>query len=325
MKISHYFEFEDSITGGISSSVKHQRKILERRDIDFNEEPDLESDILDINVPGPRSIFYALRAKRKGIPIVMHTHLTAEEWEGGSFRFTNFLSTPFKYYLKYTYSLADHLICPSDYNKHLMEDYSSTSKTVISNGVDKEKLEGFEELREEYLEKYNLEPPVVFCVGLVLKRKGLKAFIETAREMPELDFVWFGYLHENLKTRETKNLIESSPENCQFTGYIDDIRGGFAAGDIFFFPTKEENEGISLLEALSCGKPVLIRDIEIYDWLEDGKNCLKADDGDFDEKLEKLKDPDLRDEIGQEALEKSKEFELDKIGDELVSVYKDLI
>lgn len=304
--------------------MKHQRKILENREVEFTTSPDLDSDILDINVPGPRSLFYAFRARRKGIPVVMHSHLTAEEWEGGSFRFTDFLSTPFKYYLKFTYSQADYLICPSEYNKELMEDYSDTPKTVISNGVDKERLEGFEELREEYLERYDLEPPVVFCVGLVLKRKGLESFIETARKMPELDFVWFGYLHENLKTRETKKMIENSPENCQFTGYIEDIRGGFAAGDIFFFPTKEENEGISLLEALSCRKPVLIRDIEIFDWLEDGKNCLKSD-GDFEKDLEKLKDPELRQEIGQEALKKSKEFELDKIGDELISVYKDLI
>ena len=324
MKISHYFEFEDSVTGGIASSVKHQRKILEQTDIEFTEEPNPEYDILDINVPGPRSIFHALRARRKGTPIVMHSHLTAEEWEGGSFRFTNFLSTPFKYYLKFAYSLADHLICPSEYNRNLMENYTSTPKTVISNGVDKERLEGFENLREEYLEKYGLEPPVVFCVGLVLKRKGLRDFIETARIMPELDFVWFGYLHENLKTKETKKMIDNSPENCQFTGYIEDIRGGFAAGDIFFFPTKEENEGISLLEALSCGKPVLIRDIEIFDWLEDGENCLKSK-GEFKKELEKLKDKDLRQSIGAKAREKSKEFELDKVGDELVPVYKDLI
>lgn len=324
MKISHYFEFEGSVTGGISSSVKHQRKILEQREIEFTEKPDLESDILDINVPGPRSIFYALRARRRDIPVVMHSHLTAEEWEGGSFRFTDFLSTPFKYYLKFAYSLADHLICPSDYNKELIEEYTDTPKTVVSNGVDKERLEGFEDLREEYMDRYDLEAPVVFCVGLVLKRKGLEEFIETAREMPELDFVWFGYLHENLKTRETKKMIEDSPENCQFTGYIEDIRGGFAAGDIFFFPTKEENEGISLLEALSCGKPVLIRDIEIFDWLEDGKNCLKSD-GNFKEKLEKLKDEDLRQEIGLEAEKKSEDFELDEIGDKLIPLYKDLI
>jgi len=44
MKISHYFEFEDSVTGGIASSVKHQRKILEQRQINFTEKPDLSSD-----------------------------------------------------------------------------------------------------------------------------------------------------------------------------------------------------------------------------------------------------------------------------------------
>jgi len=70
-------------------------------------------------------------------------------------------------------------------------------------------------------------------------------------------------------------LIES-PRNCTFTGYIDDIRGAFAAGDIFCFPTHEENEGIALLEAMAAGKPVLVRDIETFSWLADGEDSLKV-------------------------------------------------
>jgi hypothetical protein len=70
--------------------------------------------------------------------------------------------------------------------------------------------------------------------------------------------------------------------------------------------------------------PSHLREISGSDWLEDGKNCVKSD-GDFEKKLENLKDEDLRKEIGLKAREKSKEFELDKIGDELIPVYKGLI
>lgn len=310
--------------------MKNQRKILENRDIDYTTKPDLDADILHLNNMGPKSIYYARKAKKKNIPVIIHTHQTAEDFEN-SFIFSNIIAKPMKPYLKYAYSLADHLICPSDYNKRTINDYSDASKTVISNGFDSEKLEGFEELREEYLQKYDLEPPVVFNVGHVIKRKGLKSFIETAREMPELDFAWFGFLNPMgegsssiLQGWQTKKMVDNAPENCTFTGYIDDIRGGFAAGDIFFFPTQNENEGIALLEAMACGKPPVVRNIETFEWMEYGENCLKSD-GNFKKELEKLKNSNLRQQIGVKAKEKSKEFELDRIGDELISTYKDLI
>lgn len=330
MKISHYFEWERWITGGHQQSVKNQRKILEEHGIDYTTKPDLDADILHLNNMGPRSIYYAKKAQKKDIPVVIHTHQTAEDLKD-SFAFTNQLSRAAKPYLKYAYSLADRLICPSEHNKTVIENYSDVEKSVISNGFDPEKIEGFEELREEYLKRYDLEPPVVFNVGHVIKRKGLEAFIETARSMPELDFVWFGYLNPMggeldrlLKSRSTQKLVDNSPENCIFTGYIQDIRGAYAAGDIFFWPSKNENEGIALLEAMSASKPIVIRDIETYNWLDHEKNCLKAEE-DFVAELERLKDSELREKLSKKVKQKSKEFEIDKIGPELVKVYKELV
>jgi glycosyltransferase involved in cell wall biosynthesis len=332
MKISHFFEWEDAVTGGHAQSVKNQRKILEQRDIEYTTEPDLSADILHLNNMGPKSIYYARKGQKRDIPVVIHAHQTAEDFRE-SFAFSNILSKPMKPYLKYAYSLADQLICPSEHNRQVLEKYTDRPKEVISNGFDKGKLEGYESLEAEYLEKYDLEPPVVFCIGHVIKRKGLKSFIETARKMPETDFVWFGYLNptggdsclDNLaKSRSTKKLVENSPDNCQFTGYIDDVRGAFAAGDIFFFPTKNENEGMALLEAMACGKPPVVRDIGTFRWLDQGENCLKAERG-FDSKLENLKDKEERDRIGSNAEEKSQDFELDKVGDKLIEVYERLL
>lgn len=301
---------------------------MDERGIEYTTEPDLEADILHLNNMGPKSIYYARKARKKGVPVVIHTHQTAEDFEN-SFAFSNILAKPMKPYLRYAYSLADHLICPSEYNKKTLQDYTDVEKTIISNGFDPEKLEGHEELREEYLDRYDLEPPVVFNVGHVIKRKGLKSFIETAKEMPELDFVWFGYLNPTggdgitdrlLKSRDTKKLVENSPENCKFTGYIEDVRGAFAAGDVFFFPTKNENEGIALLEAMGCGKPPVVRDIETFEWLDHGMNCLKTED-DFATQLEKMKDKETREEIGEAAQRKSEDYTIESVGDRLENLY----
>jgi glycosyltransferase involved in cell wall biosynthesis len=322
MKVSHYFEFADAVTGGIAESVRHQRKMLDRQGVEYTTDPTLDADLLHLNLAGPRSVAHALRARRRDLPVVMHTHVTAEDF-GDSFRFTNALAKPLRPYLRRAYGLADALVCPSEYNRDLIETYADVPTRVISNGVDTEKLDGFEALEEEYRDRYDLSAPTVFLVGHVIKRKGLAAFVETARRMPDLDFAWFGPLDLSLKGRDTKRLIRESPDNCTFTGYVDDVRGAFAAGDVFFFPTHEENEGIALLEALAAGKPAVVRDIETFDWLEDGRECLKSD-GEFHDQLDRLKDPKLRETLGDNARRTSDQFALSTTSEELRGLYEEL-
>jgi glycosyltransferase involved in cell wall biosynthesis len=330
MKVSHYFEWEAYITGGHEQSVRNQRKIMDRAGIEYTTEPTLEADILHLNNMGPKSVYHAKRANREDVPVLIHGHQTAEDFEE-SFAFSDVLAKPLRPYLEYAYDLGDHLVCPSEHNRAVIEEYTDTPTTVISNGFDPEKLEGHESLREEYLDRYDLEPPVVFNVGHVIPRKGLEAFVETARALPDLDFVWFGYLNPTghtidriLRSRETQRLVESAPENVTFTGYVEDIRGAFAAGDIFFFPTKNENEGMALLEAMACGKPPVVRDIPTFEWLEHGTDSLKAETA-FEAQIDRLRDPDERRAIGETARDRSQAFTLEAVGDELVALYESLV
>lgn len=323
MRISHYLEFEDAISGGIRESVRHQRQMLEERGIEYGTDPELWADVLHLNLMGPRSVYHARRARKHDVPVVIHTHVTAEDF-GDSFRWTNLLARPLRPYLERAYGLGDLLVCPSEYNQSLLETYTDVETRIVTNGVDTTKLDGYESLREEYLQRYDLSPPVVFMVGHVIKRKGLETFVETAREMPELDFIWFGPLDRSLKGRPTRRLIDSAPQNCTFPGFVDDIRGAYAAGDVFFFPTHEENEGIALLEALVTGTPVVVRDIETFDWLEDGTDCLKADE-DFREPLERLQDDQLRERLGANAKERGEAFALSNVADDLEACYTEVL
>ena len=329
MRVSHYFEWEGTITGGHAQSVRNQRKVLDRRGIEYTTEPDLDADLLHLNNMGPRSCYYAWKAQRRDVPVVIHVHQTAADFREG-FAFSNLLARPLEPYLRRAYPLGDHLICPSEHTLGVIEGYSDAPKTVLTNGFDPDKLAGFEDLRAEYLDRYDLDPPVVFNVGHVIERKGLASFVETARRMPDLDFVWFGYLSPTggrfdrlLTTRRARKLVRSAPENCTFTGYIEDVRGAYAAGDVFFFPTKNENEGIALLEAMACGKPLVVRDIETFEWLTHGEECLKAD-SDFESLLDRLRDPPLQDRLGARAAERSQDFTLETVGDRLVEIYRSL-
>jgi glycosyltransferase involved in cell wall biosynthesis len=331
MRVCHYFEWEQFVTGGQAQSVANQRKILDRRGVDYTTEPTLDADLLHLNNMGPRSVYYAKRAGRAGVPVVAHTHQTAEDFRE-SFALSNLLAGPMKPYLSYAYSLADHLICPSAHTARVLDDYCDTSRTVVSNGFDPEKLAGHESLRDAYLDRYDLDPPVVFMVGHVIERKGLSAFVETARRMPDLDFAWFGFLNPGggtldrvLRSRETTRHVREAPDNCTFTGYVEDIRGAFAAGDVFFFPTKNENEGMALLEAMACGTPPVVRDIPTFEWLDHGETCLKASDS-FVAPLERLADDaELRAQLGRAAATASEAYTLSAVSDDLLSVYRDLV
>ena len=331
MRVSHYFEWEDHITGGHAQSVENQRTIMDDRGIEYTTDPDLSADVLHLNNMGPRSIRYARKARKRGVPVVVHAHQTAEDFRE-SFAFSNLLARPMRPYLEYAYSLADRLVCPSEHNREVIDRYTGVPKTVISNGFDPDMLEGYEALREEYRERYDLDGTVAFMVGHVIERKGLRSFVETARRLPDTDFVWFGYLNPTgggavdrlLRSREATKIVENAPENCTFTGFVEDIRGAYAAGDVFFFPTKNENEGMALLEAMACGKPPVVRDIPTFEWLEDGEECLKAD-RDFAAPLERLRDPDLRRRLGESAKATSERFELDRVGDDLVALYRELV
>jgi glycosyltransferase involved in cell wall biosynthesis len=322
MYICHYLEFADQVSGGIRESVRHQRTMLDDLGVEYTTTPTLDVDLLHLNLVGPRSVYYASRARRCDVPVVIHTHVTAEDF-GDSFRFTNALAKPLRPYLEWAYGLGDHLVCPSEYNSDLIAGYTDTERTVITNGVDEAKFDDHESFREEYQQRYDLDSPVVFMVGHVIKRKGLQAFVETAAQCPDLDFVWFGPLDLSLKGRSTRRLIEQAPDNCTFTGYVEDIRGAYAAGDIFLFPTHEENEGIALLEAMTTGTPIVVRDIDPFAWLEAGKECLKRDD-EFVSALRELRDPDRRAELGAAAAERATEFSLSTVGKRYETLYEEV-
>jgi glycosyltransferase involved in cell wall biosynthesis len=335
VRVCHYFEGEGVVTGGQAQSVRNQRTILDEAGVAYTTRPHLSVDLVHLNVMGPRSVTLALRARRRGVPVVAHTHQTAADFED-SFAFSNLLARPMRPYLAYAYSLADLLVCPSEHNRTVVGSYTDTPARVVSNGFDPAKLAGHDDpaLRRAYLDRYDLDPPVVFTVGHVLERKGLETFVETARAMPETEFAWFGYLNptgdrlgELLRSSEAKRLVESAPDNCTFTGYVEEIAGAFAAGDVFYFPTHNENEGMALLEAMSCGAPPVVRSIPTYEWLTDGETCRKADSvAGFEAALrDLLSDPDERARLGANARAESERFTLERVGEQLLDCYRALV
>ncbi|MDY7082187.1 MAG: glycosyltransferase, partial [Halobacteria archaeon] len=296
--------------------------------VEVTDDPSEDYDVIDINTVGPTSMYHLKKAQRAGKPAIAHAHTTGEDFKN-SFRGSNVVAPLVRKYVKTFYNRADRVIVPSEYTRRRVADYPLKPPVhVVSNGVDMDRLEGYDELRDEYRSRYHLEGLVVFVVGHVFERKGLSTFCQLAQELPDMDFVWFGPIMDNpLGSSEVKKWVNDPPENVQFTGFIEDIRGGFGAGDVFLFPTKEENQGIAVLEAMACQKGVVVSDLPVFDeYLDNGENCFMCSEfGEYKEALETFRDDDMREEFGEKAGEAAEKHSLENVGKELIEVYEEAL
>ncbi len=329
MRVFPFIELDGMFrNSGIGSAVENQKKALSKAGVEISSTQRDGFDILHINTMGPKSIY--LMKKYKGKKKIVITAHTLPDDLKESFLMSTFISTHFTKYFKFFYSQADVIIAPTEFTKRVLQKRLGikTRIEVLSNGVDTGIFnETVLKRRDSARKALRMRGVCVFAVGHVFVRKGIQDFNRVAERIPEAQFFWFGNMFKGITEGGTLKIVKNSPPNVKYAGRIDDIRDAYAAGDIFFFPTKVETEGMVVLEAAACGKPIVIRDIECFDgWLQDGKNCLKAKTlGGLEEKIRALMgDSALGDSITKEAKFVAEERSLDNIGKRLKSIYGSL-
>ncbi|MDF7672231.1 glycosyltransferase family 4 protein [Lactobacillus sp. ESL0701] len=116
---------------------------------------------------------------------------------------------------------------------------------------------------------------VVFGDGQVQERKGVDDFAKMALANPDIQFIWaggfsFGKITDGYE--HFKELVDDPPQNLKFTGIIDRAKlvDYLNIADLFVLPSYDELFPMSVLEAFSCGTPVLLRDLDLYQAIIDG-------------------------------------------------------
>lgn len=329
MKVKLYFGQEDTIKkSGIGRAFIHQKKALDLVGIPYTtDKEDLDYDILHINTVWPDSIMLINQARRYDKKIVYHAHSTEEDFRN-SFMFSNTVSGIYKKWLINLYTKGDYIITPTPYSKRLLESYGITTPIkAISNGVDLEQFNPTDKQISLFEDTYNIKKDdiIIISVGWLFERKGFDTFVEVAKQLPEYKFMWFGDVKMSRPTKKIKDLLDDLPDNVVLPGYVsgDLIKGAYGRSNIFFFPSREETEGIVVLEALACRCNILLRDIPVFsDWLHDGINCYMGKNTDefvlIIKKMINNEYPSLIDE----GYKVAKERNLSKIGKELLEVYE---
>lgn len=319
---------------GIGEAVRHQERAVGLLGHQVVRNPLGRFDVAHLNTPFPDTPLLAMLAHARRRPVMMWAHSTEEDFRD-SFTGANTIAPLFRRWIASIYRRGDAVITPTAYARSLIirPRYGIRRNIhVLSNGVDTEVFRPDRTARAALRERLGLDAdaPVVMSVGLQMVRKGILDWVEAARALPHVTFVWFGRTDPRMITADVAAAIASAPPNCLFPGYVEPsvLRVAYAGADAFCFLTKEETEGIVLLEALACGAPAIVRDIPIYrDWLPDGEvtHMVRGDGeafvADVVERIEELLAGRLEDLTGN-GREAARRCDIRRVAERLGEIYR---
>lgn len=247
--------------------------------------------------------FYFSTFSRKRGQKVGYVHFLPETLEGSLKIPQPFRGIFYRYVIAF-YKRMDHLVVvnPSFIDKLVAYGIPHNKITYIPNFVDANRFHPVDEAeRQKLRDKFNLPQDkfVVLGSGQVQERKGVPDFIRLARQNPDVQFVWaggfsFGRLTDGYS--ELKRVVDNPPANLLFTGIVsrDEIAQLNNAADLFLLPSFNELFPMSVLEAFSCGTPVMLRDLDLYHSIIAGDYEPAKDVEEMQEKLTLLRNDPAR-------------------------------
>ncbi len=135
-------------------------------------------------------------------------------------------------------------------------------------------------------------PVKIVAAGRLHVKKGFDVLIRAVGKLRAWDFdVTCEIAGDGDERGDLEALIrELDLDSCvKLTGWIDDVAGFLATGDIFAFPSHQEGFPLTLLEAMSVGLPVVSTEIDgPVEILKDGVNGRLVPDDDPDRLAEAL-------------------------------------
>ncbi|QTC40484.1 glycosyltransferase family 4 protein [Bacillus sp. V3] len=190
-------------------------------------------------------------------------------------------------------------------------------------------------------EQFNLDPSKQYMgyIGRIDTGKGWEDFIKSIKiikDNKKLSDTRFIIVGNGKQHHDMVNLIRS----YDLESHIDlfdlmprsDLAGIYNVLDAFVFPTKREGESLGLvgIEAMACGCPVLGSEIGgLKSYIKDGVNGLFHSPGNIGELSKNIlilgnMDRVKYTEFQQNAIETASQYNQEKVGSELVKLFKEL-
>ena len=177
---------------------------------------------------------------------------------------------------------------------------------------------------------------VILSVGHLIPRKGYKTLLRAMTKILRTEshctlvIVGEGFLHKKL---EELGRELGLGEKLKFTGAVEDavLPPLYAMADVFVMPSTSEGHCISILEAMSTGKPIVASDIPANaESVVEGRNGFLVPPGDSDALansiLKILQEDILRNEFGAYSRHRvTREFGWKQRTERLISFYESVL
>ena len=275
------FSSADKVAGqGVGSAYKELIGLLKDH---FSDEFDVKindyhaSDLSHYHTIDPQ--FYLSTFSKKRGRKIGYVHFLPETLEG-SIKLPEPAKSVFYKYVISFYKRMDQIVVvnPTFIDKLIAHGLDRKKIKYIPNFVSTENFyEKTAQEKADFRKKLGIPEDkfVVFGDGQVQERKGVDDFYKLAQTNPDIQFIWaggfsFGKITDGYD--RYKDMIDNAPSNMTFTGIVDrnDLVNYYNICDLFLLPSYDELFPMSVLEAFSCGAPVLLRDLELYRAIIDG-------------------------------------------------------
>ncbi len=211
----------------------------------------------------------------------------------------------------------DHLVCVSEKTAELAMGKGAMSNKVrvIHDGVDTDfftSKEGVSKIKEELgFQKYS---PIILTVAGIIPHKGLECLVRAVpgvlEKYPDVLFLIIGPVRSEAHHRRLESLMAELglSGNIRIIAGADQLELGeyYAACDIYVQPSLEEGFCMSILEAMSCGKPVIgTRTGAIPRFIEESGGGILIEPAELKQMFEAvvglLSDPEKAKEMGERS------------------------
>ncbi|MCX6739153.1 MAG: glycosyltransferase family 4 protein [Candidatus Parcubacteria bacterium] len=224
--------------------------------------------------------------KATGKPLVVHVHATEFDRTGGQGVNEEVYAIE-----RAGLEASDAVVAVSQWTKDiLVSKYNVAPEkvTVVHNGID---IEDAKKLPSQLKELKSAGNKIVLFVGRITMQKGPDYFIRAAKRVleyrPKTMFVVSGSGDmEYQMIRQAAN--EGISDRVFFAGFLrgDDLNSVYQSADLYIMPSISEPFGITPLEALANGTPVLISNQSGVS--EVLNHALKTDFWDIDDMADKI-------------------------------------
>lgn len=231
----------------------------------------ISPDYIHISTEGPVGLFGKLYCDSRGYNYTTSYHSMFPEFIKDMFKVPINFTYP---YFKWFHSKSKNVLVPTQLVKKLLETKGFDNIVVWKRGVDRKVFNSTYRNRPE-----SSHLKIILCVSRVSKEKGLDDFCK----IPIPD----GYLKllvgDGPYLEELTNKYHS--EAVAFAGKRTgkELSETYANADVFVFPSKNDTFGLTQLEAISSGTPVLAYKGTVSEEIvKEGRSGILVDKFDFD-------------------------------------------